>query len=273
MMRTIASGCIAVELPLEESWQIIADLGFREVDMLMLGSWAEIGTENVLKDYAGVCGRVERILSRTGMRIGALNIRYSIPLEATGEAAAQREKEADAVMRFMKEFGIDRVNVESTLSDDTAYLEAAHEGIIQEILRLKEKHNEKGFLMSMEAHTGSGFSTNRALKPLRERYPDYPVTYDPSHLMCDGEKLADTYWLIPGTQMVHLRDASAGHMILPYGEGDLDVRTCVKKLAESGYDGPIALENIYTKGPDRDQTENLYALKNDIDAAIREFTA
>ena len=126
MLHTIGSGCLAVQLPLEENCALMRELGFAEIDLLLVSGWAHVGTDEIVRDFSGVCRRVERALARAQLRLGAVNVKYSIPLEAEGEAAAQRDREALAVMEFMCAFGVERISIQPTLTHDQEALRAGY---------------------------------------------------------------------------------------------------------------------------------------------------
>lgn len=80
--------------------------------------------------------------------------------------------------------------------------------------------------------------------------------------------MADVLWLIPGTAMV-ISDAAPGRLFVPYGQGELDVRACVKKMVDAGYNGPVAIEYIQDERPDDATLENLFLFKEALDCEIR----
>ena len=269
MLHTIGSGCLAVQLPLEENCALMRELGFAEIDLLLVSGWAHVGTDEIARDFGGVCRRVERALARAQLRLGAVNAKYSIPLETEGEAAVQRDREALAVMEFMCEFGVERISIQPTLTHDQEALRAGYRKTVREVMRLWEKYAGRGLKLSLEPHTMSSFCFNAGLKDLRAELPDFPITFDPSHLLCEGAKMADVLWLIPGTAMVHMRDAAPGRLFVPYGQGELDVRACVKKMVDAGYNGSVAIEYIQDERPDDATLENLFLFKEALDCEIR----
>lgn len=269
MMHVIGSGCMAVKLPLEENLLLQRQLGFRETDLLFVSGWAHVGTDELLRDYSGICRRVERALGQADMKAGAVNVKYSCPLEAKGDEAEQRRREADAMMDFMAEFGVTRISIQPTLSMDPVVLESGFEPAVQETLLLRDRYARRGMKLSLEPHTMSSFCFGKVLSELKIRYPDFQITFDPSHLLCEGEEMPGILDLAADTAMVHLRDAAKGRLFVPYGEGALDLPACIGRLADAGYDGPIALEYIFDDRPDEAERENLFefraAVENEID--------
>lgn len=248
MMRTICSGTIATEVGLEDNLSIISELGYKEMDLLLVTGWAHVGLDELAADYAAVCGRIERLLGKYGLSIAAVNAKYSVRLEDGGEEQClQRQKELDAMLHFMKDFGTIRASIQPTLINDTAYLGRTYEAFVVEAVRQQEYASERGMLLSLEPHIMSSVCNNAALAALLAVYPDFQITYDPSHLLYSGEDILSTGYLFSASTMVHLRDARKGVLFVPHGKGGLNMPFVISGLKKAGYDGPVSLEYLSGK--------------------------
>ena len=246
MMRTVASGTIAVQSTLEENLAIISDLGFRELDLLLVTGWAHLGLDELADHYAAVCRRIDKLLHQHDLSIAAVNAKYSVRLEDDSRAQI-RQRELDAMLQFMKDFGVRRVSIQPTLTHDVAYLDRTWDASIREAARQQEYAMNHGLLMSMEPHVMSSVCTNAAIRRVLGIYPDFRWTCDPSHLLHSGEAMDSLGYLAQNTAVAHLRDARKDHLFVPYGEGHLDVPFMIRSLHDAGYDGPIVLEYLSDK--------------------------
>ena len=248
MMKIICSGSIATEVGLEDNLRIISELGFKEMDLLLVTGWAHVGLDELVADYAAVCGRIEGLLGKYGLSIAAVNAKYSVRLEDSGdEQRLQRQRELDAMLRFMKDFGTIRASIQPTLTNDTAYLEHTYKAFIEEAFRQQTYASEHGMLLSLEPHIRSSVCTNAALTKLLGVHPTFQITYDPSHLLYSGEDILSTGYLFPVSTMVHLRDARKGELFVLHGMGGLSLPFIISELKKIGYDGPVSLEYLSGK--------------------------
>ena len=268
MMRTVASGTIATQSTLEENLAIISDLGFRELDLLLVTGWAHLGLDELADHYAAVCRRVDKLLHQHNLSIAAVNAKYSVRLEDVS-AAQVRQRELDAMFRFMKDFDVRRVSIQPTLTHDVAYLDRTWDASIREAVRQQEYALEHGLLMSMEPHIMSSVCTNAALQRVLSLYPDFRWTCDPSHLLHSGEPMDTLGYLARQTAVAHLRDARKDHLFVPFGEGHLDVPFMIASLQAAGYDGPVVLEYLSDK-PDPAIYADLADFARHVDACIAE---
>lgn len=267
-MRLICSGTIGISLTLEETLQAISDLGFREVDLLLVSGWAHIGLDEIAANYNAVARMVERLLGKYRLSVASVSAKYSVRLEDTGEEEVrQRQLELEAMLRFMADFGVGRASVQPTLTHDAAYLKQTYTAFEKEIVRQQEYAAEHGALLALEPHIRSAICTNAALRPLLQANPGLCITYDPSHLLCSGEEMGSTGYLFPHAAMVHLRDARKGELFVPGGQGKLDIPYVIRGLKQAGYDGPIAIEYL-SEGRDKAVYEDLLAFAQDVQRSI-----
>ena len=61
-MAVACSTSVFCRSTLEEALQGVHELGFREVDLLLIDGWVHVDTTDLVKDYAGTLARVDRAL-------------------------------------------------------------------------------------------------------------------------------------------------------------------------------------------------------------------
>lgn len=244
-MSIACSGAVGIGLSLEETFQAIAEMGFRELDMLLVTGWAHLGLDELAREYAPAARCVERLLGKYGLAIASANAKYSVRLEDTGaEETQQRQRELDALLRFLKDFGAGRGSVQPTLTDDVDYLARTYPDFVRELVRQQDYAAERGVMLSLEPHIRSAVCTNEALHRLLDAHPGLHITYDPSHLLFGGEPMDSTGYLFPHTTLVHLRDARPNELFVPWGHGGLDLPFVMDGLKQAGYNGPVVLEYL-----------------------------
>jgi sugar phosphate isomerase/epimerase len=204
--------------------------------------------------------------------VAAVNVKYSVALEDTDKAACdERQRELDALINFMADFGTVHASFQPTLTRDSAYMARTYDSFVAEALRQQRYAMEKGVRLSLEPHIQSSVCTNAAIHRLKAEHPEFLFTYDPSHLLYSGEDIHTTEYLMAGTAMVHLRDARKGELFVPYGQGGLDLPFVISALQRSGYQGPIALEYLSDRRDDAIY-EDLFAFRAAIQVCLNDLT-
>ncbi|MCL2060871.1 MAG: sugar phosphate isomerase/epimerase [Oscillospiraceae bacterium] len=265
-MRAVASGAVLIKATLEDNLRKIAELGYKEADILLISGWAHVGLDELADNYSSVARRIENALSATGIGVSSFNTKYSVPLE-DGNAAGQRQRELEALVRLMGDLGVERATIQPTLTGDIGYLEQAFAPTISESFRHQVYAGERGFQISLEPHVRSCICTNEAINRAWETYPDLCITADPSHLLHSGDPMESLGYLFEQATMVHLRDASPGKLFEFYQKGVLDLDFSIGMLKKAGYSGPIALEYLSDE-PDSEIYEDLAKFRQAVDLRI-----
>ena len=265
-MRVVASGTILTGGTLEECLGLVAELGFKELDLLLITGWAHVGLDVLAADYAGTARRIEKALSANRLEAASFNTKYSVKLEDEG-AAPQRQLELDSLLRLMGDLGVRRASIQPTLTGDADYLENVFATTVAEALRQQEYAAERGYMLSVEPHINSCICTNEALEKAGRLCPGLCFVADPSHLLYSGEPMDTLGYLFEQATMVHLRDAREGKLFVPHQKGRLDIGMAIGALKAAGYEGPVSLEYLTDK-----RDEFIYAdmerFKKDVEACI-----
>jgi sugar phosphate isomerase/epimerase len=265
-MRTVASGAVLIKATLEENLRRVAELGFDEVDLLLISGWAHVGLNELAADYPGVSRRIGDALSAAGVGVSSFNTKFSVRIE-DADATRQRQDELDALLRLMGDMGVERATMQPTLTGDTEYLERAFAPTITESFRLQDYAAGRGFQLSLEPHVNSCVCTNAAIKKAWELCPGLCFTADPSHLLDCGDPMDTLGYLFEQTNMAHLRDASPGKLFVNFGEGNLDIKFAIDALKKAGYQGPVSLEYLCDE-PDDEVYADLQKFREAVDRLI-----
>ena len=269
-MRTVASGAVLIKATIEDNLRLIAELGYKEADILLISGWAHIGLDELANDYANVSRRLGKALSTTGIEVSSFNTKYSVPLEDGSESATrQRQLELEALVRLMGDMSVERATLQPTLTGDAEYLKQTFAPTITEAYRHQQYAAERGFMISLEPHVRSCICTNAEIRKAWETYPELCITADPSHLLYSGEPMDSLGYLFEQATMVHLRDAGPGELFALHQKGRLDLRFTIDTLKRMGYDGPIALEYLSDE-PDDGIYADLHKFRVAIDECINQ---
>lgn len=263
VVRIVGGGTIGNQLPFEEHLEFVRNLGFREVDLLLISDWRYFSTAALGADYEAVRDRILNALTRYGLKASSMNIKLSVPLERR-ELLPQRDLEMRAVFRLMRELNIDRLSMIPAQTNDLPYLERVFPLEVEEINRLQAWARKEGIVLCVEPHILTSFCHSRVIRNLIDTYPDFLVTFDPSHFLHSGERTQDMGFIAEHTKLVHLRDACEGQMAVRFGEGTLDLRYCIERLKEARYDGPIVIESMIDQPNVRD-VESMLKLRDEIE--------
>ena len=265
-LRTVASGGILIKATIEDNLRLIADLGYKEADVLLISGWAHVGLDELARDYSGVARRIERALTSAGVEVSSFNTKFSVKLEDEG-ASQQRQNELEALVRLMGDLGVDRATVQPTLTGDVEYLKRVFTPTIAEAYRCQEYAGERGFMISLEPHVRSCVCSNEDIQRAWAVYPELDITADPSHLLYSGDPMDSLGYLFEQATMVHFRDASPGKLFELFQKGSLDINFAINALKNAGYDGPIAMEYLSDE-PNDEIYADLEKFRKAVDASI-----
>ena len=135
--------------------------------------------------------------------------------------------------------------------------EATWPKVIDSLGNLAHMAEKYGVTLCVKAHVGASiYNTPTTLRAMKEiTSPAFGIDMDPSHIHRAGENPVEAISaVIARVKHVHIRDCkgrgpSPGE---PYmqanGRGDIDLVGYIGALHEGGYDGPLDLEIIGTKG-------------------------
>jgi sugar phosphate isomerase/epimerase len=122
-------------------------------------------------------------------------------------------------------------------------------------LALRAEHH--GITLCVKAHVGKTiYNTPTTLRAMKEISSSaFGIDMDPSHIYRAGENPVDAIAaVISRVKHVHIRDCKGRQQgpgspaMQANGRGDIDLVGYIRVLHQQGYNGPLDLENIGTKG-------------------------
>ena len=245
----------------------VRDAGFTALEIGAFERWGQGLSPRRLAEEPAYVDESLRTLSESGLSIPSINCAPG-PELLTGSAddVERYATELAGVTRFAERVGATHItlqiparpadwSVETTVREYAARLATVFDRVApREPIRF-----------GMETHAGTFMEQPAtALRVVAELWPTAGITYDPSHQIMIGVPLEATRELFPYTNKAHLRDARAGEMQAPFGEGELDVDWVLARLAEHGYDDYITVEYFLDYDP---ELVSAIALRSHIEGA------
>jgi len=247
-MAVFCSTSVRTSLPLDEALQVVASLGFQEVDLLAILAWAHVNPAEMVSDFSGTVARVEALLQKHALQLRAMNTGTNQQLhDRTAEGIAMRNLEVDALCRFMKHFGVKVAAIQPLQKDyDREWQPVIDDCLItlKEQFAIGDKH---GIQFGLEMHANSPIETLEQAEYLLGKMPDIPLVYDPTHFVMLGMGIKDSAWLMDNAVHCHLRDAGREQMQTHMGEGDVDFPLLFSELKKRNYKGNFSIEYLDSK--------------------------
>ena len=224
--------------PLGEALEVIADAGFRKIDLL--GRMPHFSIDPAEFDV----GELERHCARLGLHVAGIGSYFGKDLrkESGADAVEAEVKAAGRGIEIAARLGarVIRVGV-GDRAHETAF---ALVPFLTEVARLADRH---GIRVGVETHGGIT-SDPQGMAELCGRVGcgNFGVIYDPCNLLADGVDYRRAYEeLRRHVVHVHLKDGrrnESGRRLTHFGEGEIDMAWILKQLDADGYDGEVALE-------------------------------
>lgn len=227
--------------PLAEAFPIIAEAGFRRVDVL--GRLPHFSIEAAECDPDDL----KRVAEANGIEIGNLatyvGVGFASDDQAVQEAALAEVKHTINLATFFGSRSI-RVFRPNSEIDDPAKIDH----IVPWLQQAAAYAAEKGVTMGFENHGGPLCGNPDHCRDLCAKVgsPHFGVVYDPCNLMGSGTDYRAAFETMRDHMAhIHFKDGLVdenGFRRVMLGEGQIDFHWIIEQLDADGYDGHIALE-------------------------------
>jgi sugar phosphate isomerase/epimerase len=229
---------------------VVADLGFRNVDICVFEGYQHNPPDVVVADPEGAAGRVEERLSRFGLGVSDVFAILGNPLELTAlsvnhpDPAIREEamRRFHPIVRFASMIGAPGITVLPGSVFEGTTAEECLDVSVAELQRRAEVAGESGIGLSFEPHYQSVAETPALTQELLDKAPDVMVTLDHGHFVFQGYSQDEIDVLLPRTRHVQLRQAAPGDMQAPARKGTIDYGLLLGRLADAKYGGYLATE-------------------------------
>jgi sugar phosphate isomerase/epimerase len=241
MEMSTVSACTypLIDRSVEEAFAVIAEAGFKKVDLL--GRLPHFDVDSEVCDHKGLKATAEAY----GLRIANLGTYLG-----RGFASSERAEQERALREIRQ--GIDvavflgarSIRLHFGDGDDPQYMDQ----LVPWLQRCAAYAADKGVYLGVENHGKPLSGSPTAFKALVERVasPFFGLLYDPCNFASAGANYRAALETLQDCIVhVHFKDGETtpqGFQYTMLGEGDLDFAWIVEQLDAQGYEGDLALE-------------------------------
>ncbi len=245
---------------LEEACKGIADAGVHSADLICIENWGHVDRRRLETDYAGELSRISSTLARHEIRPVAANLAIEPALFKTDDTSlGTRAEVARHYLRLLRDLGIKAASFYPRYKQETTY-ERVYTATVSSIRHLVDIGNEHDVELGPELHFATNLETLQQAARLLSDLPDLRIAFDPSHFICQGNRIEDTEFLLDHAHHVHLRPAASGTLQTTVSAGGEPIRWVMRRLAERDYSGVVSIELLPEEGVDP---------RSEIDAMVR----
>jgi len=223
----------------------IKDLGFESIDLAAFEDWQNVDPSYLVEEGEAWAEDFASVLSEFDMQMSSINAGPSASLSDPDPASFDAyQEEFLALVKLAERLDCPNLTVQpgKPRQDEPFEVTFARSG--RRLQKLGEMLGDDGAVtLSLEGHEGSLLEKPvHAFGMMEALWPTVGFTYDPSHFVMQGFKLAETELLLPYVRHVHVRNASLDNMQASMEEGIIDFEWVVFALREHDYTGAVSVE-------------------------------
>lgn len=233
---------------------LIGFLGVEGVDLALMGNRSHVRPEMVRDDLAGSAHRLRSEIECRGLALADLFVIPWTDFErmAPNHPDGEERQESRALFIDMLELGAGIGARGLTILPGIhwpaeSWQESFDRAVAELGWRLREAQ-DRGLRFSVEAHVGSVVQTPKTALALIEAVDGLELTLDYTHFIFQGFAEAEVEPLIPHARHFHARGATPTALQTTLRENTIDYDRIVDLLLESGYDGYVGIEYVWTPG-------------------------
>lgn len=266
-MAILCSTSVGCGSTLEEALEKISNCGFEYIDLLVIDGWVHIDTKALVADWDGTVGRVGALFEKYRVRPLAVNSGVGQQLwDRSPAAVAERIRETEALIRFMKHFDIGIAAIQPRNKDESRPWEEVLADCVETLREQKALGDAAGLTFALEFHVNSPFESLEQCLRFMEAMPEMPLVYDPSHFVMQGTGIRETALFLDKAVHVHVRDAAQEKLQEAFGSGEVDFMWMMQALKNRDYGGHFSIE--YLEAPGHNSMEDAVGLR---DFILRNF--
>ena len=238
----------------ERALDLIAMLDVEGVDLAMMGNRSHVRPEEVRGDLAGWAERLRERLRGRGLELADFFLIPWTDFErmAPNNPDAAERADAAALFRDMLWLAAELDAGGLTLLPGIHWADEAWEDSLarsaQELAWRVEEGRQAGVRVSVEAHVGSVVDTPEKALRLVEHCPGLELTLDYTHFVFQGIPESEIEPMVRHARHFHARAAREGRLQTTLRENTIDYGRVVDVMKETGYDGYVGIEYVWTPG-------------------------
>jgi sugar phosphate isomerase/epimerase len=238
----------------EQALDLISLLDVEGVDLAMMGNRSHVRPEEVREDIPGWTRKLKERLDSRGLELADF---FLIPWTSFERMAPnnpdpKEREDAAALFRDMLEVASGLGARGLTLLPGIAWPEESWEDSLKrsadELAWRVEEGREAGIRVSVEPHVGSVADTPEKALELVAQCPGLELTLDYCHFVFQGISESKIEPLVEHARHFHARGARDGKLQCTLRENTINYDRVVEVMRETGYDGYIGIEYVWTPG-------------------------
>lgn len=238
-MKLGANSVLFGAFPMETAFQYLAMAGYDGIELSAIDGMSE---HLVLDRWQQLAPDIKRLAQTYNLQLLAI------------EQPSQDPARMELAYQAAAEIGIPLINCGPGGKSEDA---VAWPQVIDSLGKLAQRAEHYGVTLCVKAHVGGSiYNTPTTLRAMKEiASPAFGIDMDPSHIYRAGENPVEAIAaVISRVKHVHIRDCKGRQQgpgspgMQANGRGDIDLVGYIRVLHQHGYNGPLDLEIIGTKG-------------------------
>ncbi|HSI07982.1 MAG TPA: TIM barrel protein [Rariglobus sp.] len=235
-MKIAGSTLIFSELPLVDTIQRVADLGFRYIDLALIEGWANLSPSTVVGHETEVSSRLLSACEASGIRPAGLNL-------GLGQVSVEIQIERiQAVGKIACRLGVTTLTIGASRPQLSSL---ANE--INRLRRLTVETAAQGLTLNVETHLDTCTEDPDICLQLVREVPGLGITLDLTHFAIGPFWKQGYEALLPFVRHVHLRPSGRNRddeIQVAVGDGVIDFNKLIRDLNRHAYQGTLSVEYV-----------------------------
>ena len=247
----------------EHSLDLIAMIGFKAVDIGLFEGRSHLQPSKMFKNTAENARRLKRKLGDRNLKPADIFLQCSPevhPYAANHPDPGQRHrarKDFLHTLEFAAECGSQHVTGLPGAAFENESRADSFARCCTEMNWRKEKSEEFGLIFSPELHVGSIAPTPHAALRLVNKVPGLTLTLDYTHYARKGIPDSKVEPMIQYASHFHARGARRNRLQTTIADNVIDYGRIVKVMLQTGYNGYIGIEYVWTEWERCNEVDNL----------------
>jgi sugar phosphate isomerase/epimerase len=247
----------------DNALDLIAMLGFDGVDIGLFEDRSHLQPSSEFRQVARSASRLKKSLSQRGLQAADVFLQTAADFKAFAinhPLAARRRKARDwflKTLEYASGIGASHVTTLPGVYHPDESRARSWGRMAEELAWRVEQATAHGITFSVEAHLGSIAPTPQAAQKLVESTPGLTLTLDYTHFTRQGLPDRAVEPLLKSASHFHVRGACKGRLQTSLERNTIDYRRIVKVMHETGYQGYIGIEYVWTEWERCNEVDNL----------------
>jgi sugar phosphate isomerase/epimerase len=228
-----STGCFP-DVPLPEAIEILSDLEFTAVEIVLDDSGNQVRTDQLVENFDESLR-----LIRDTHRLDICS--YNVKIAAEGETFFER---------FEKVCDLAKATKVVTLTVPSGEHGTPFNQEVESLQRMVAIADLRGVRIGIKSHIGCLSEDPDTVRNLCDYVPGVGLTLDPSHYLCSNNRNKNYDKLLKYVYHVHLRDSKKDALQVRVGQGEIDYGRLITQLQNVGYEQALSIDMQPMEGID-----------------------